>query len=106
MSLIRLVKPGGWIELSEYNTGPAPEDDTNGCAKLFEVMRELPNGMGCEPTPHRLLRGWFEQAGIVDMEDTEISILFENLTALPEKMQTMFDKEGGYYRVYTIWARK
>ncbi|KAI1778799.1 S-adenosyl-L-methionine-dependent methyltransferase [Hypoxylon cercidicola] len=145
MNLINLTSSGGWISLMESDVS---EDVVNnkqdGAADVWQLLRHLYMAMGVEPDPGKYLRGWFGEAGLVDIHEERILVPVgagrsdpemaekssrsvvvtaqhlamgakqvgipgfpaEDLDALPLRVQTALEKEGGALHIYVIWARR
>ncbi|OTB04082.1 hypothetical protein M426DRAFT_262554 [Hypoxylon sp. CI-4A] len=74
-NLISLTKPGGWITLMESDVGEdVVNDELDGAASVWRLLRHLYMAMGVEPDPDKYLRGWFEEEGLIDIREERIFV--------------------------------
>lgn len=71
-NLTSLVKPGGWIELLESDVREAvgaADEENNGAAPVWKLLRDVYLAMQVEPDVDRYLPGWLEEAGFVEITE-------------------------------------
>ncbi|MCJ1471589.1 hypothetical protein MMC13_000229 [Lambiella insularis] len=68
MQLAQLVKPGGWIQLTE---GEKMSDGRNGPAtqQCMALLNDVVAAKDVDITFARQLRGWLQDAGFVDVQE-------------------------------------
>jgi SAM-dependent methyltransferase len=66
--LVRVARPGGWVELAEPNF--AINQPGQATSRLLDLMKEMAVGSGLDSTGivYKLLDGYLEQAGLLDVE--------------------------------------
>ncbi|KAF2773341.1 putative methyltransferase SirN-like protein [Teratosphaeria nubilosa] len=70
-NLAELAKPGGWVELTELSVDQSILNDTNPVGrKFFYMMEQLWTLKGMGGNFGEQLKGWLEEAGLEDVEET------------------------------------
>lgn len=74
--LYSIVKPGGWVQISEGTMDFPPdvvsEEQTPAYSDMIKTMQSVAAAVGAEWHSGRFLRGWLEEAGFTDVGEEDV----------------------------------
>lgn len=70
---IKLVKPGGWIQIGDCDRiCPTPEDENPRYHDMFSCIRAVCQASGAAPLEAPKMKTWLEEAGLEDVQERRV----------------------------------
>lgn len=70
---IKLVKPGGWIQIGDCDRiCPTPEEENPCYHDMFACIRAVCHASGAAPLEAPNMRTWLEEAGLEDVQERRV----------------------------------
>lgn len=70
---IKLVKPGGWIQIGDCDRiCPTPEEENPRYHDMFACIRSVCHASGAAPLEAPNMRTWLEEAGLEDVQERRV----------------------------------